>query len=223
MRILVVEDDEKMASLVRRALEHDGYVVQTTGSGAEALWAAREVPPAAVVLDAMIPEPDGFEVCRSLRADGCAAPVIMVTARDAIADRIAGLDAGADDYLVKPFSLGELSARLRALLRRGIATRAAIIEVGDIRLDPATKEVTRGGEVIDLSPREYALLEMLMRHADEVLSRSEILDHVWDVEYEGTSNVVNVYIGYLRDKIDRPFGTDSIKTVRGHGYMLKVG
>ncbi len=152
MRILVVEDDEKMASVVRRALEHDGYVVQTARSGAEALWAAREIPPAAVVLDTMIPEPDGFEVCRSLRREGCGAPVIMVTARDAITDRIAGLDAGADDYLIKPFSLGELSARLRALLRRGDTTRAAVIEVGDIRLDPATKEVTRGGEVIDLSP-----------------------------------------------------------------------
>jgi two-component system OmpR family response regulator len=220
---LVVEDDEKMASLVRRALEQDGYVVQTAGSGAEALWAAREIPPAAVVLDTMIPEPDGFEVCRSLRREGCGAPVIMVTARDAITDRIAGLDAGADDYLVKPFSLGELLARLRALLRRGDTTRATVIEVGEIRLDPATKEVTRLSEVIDLSPREYALLDMLMRRAGQVLTRSEILDHVWDVEYEGTSNVVNVYIGYLREKLDRPFGTDSIKTVRGHGYLLKVG
>lgn len=220
MRVLVVEDDEKLASLTRRALERDGYTVQIAGSGDEALWAAREFPPDAVVLDAMIPGPDGFEVCRRMRHDGCWAPVIMVTALDTVVDRITGLDAGADDYLTKPFSLAELSARLRALLRRAAVERPSVLEVGDLRLDPASRAVTRSGEPIDLSPREYALLEMLMRHAGEVLTRSELLDHVWDVEYEGTSNVVNVYIGYLRDKVDRPFGTDTIRTVRGHGYTL---
>lgn len=220
MRVLVVEDDPKMAELTRRGLTHSGWVVQVAGSGEEALWAAAEWPPDAVVLDVMIPEPDGFEVCRRLRSSGCWCPVIMVTARGAVTDRVAGLDAGADDYLMKPFSFEELEARLRAVLRREPAARPTVVEVGSIRLDPATRFVTNGGVEVPLTPREYALLEHLMHKVGQVLSRSEILDHVWGIDYDGTSNVVDVYIRYLRDKLDRPFGTDRVRTVRGHGYCL---
>lgn len=220
MLVLVVEDDLKMAGLTRRGLTHSGWAVQVATSGEEALWAAAEWPPDAVVLDVMIPEPDGFEVCRRLRLAGCWAPVIMVTARGGVTDRVAGLDAGADDYLVKPFSFEELEARLRAVLRREPTARPTVVEVGTIRLDPATRVVTNGGVDVALTPREYALLELLMHKAGQVLSRSEILDHVWGIDYEGTSNVVDVYIGYLRDKLDRRFGTDHVQTVRGHGYCF---
>jgi len=221
VHVLVVEDDLKMAALLRRALEREGYAVDVVGTGEDALWAAEELALDAVVLDVMIPEPDGVEVCRRLRGAGRWMPVLLLTARDAIADRVAGLDAGADDYLVKPFALEELFARLRALLRRGPTERPAVLEVGDLRLDPASKVVTRADVEVELSAKELALLELFMRHPDEVLDRSRILDHVWDFAYDGTSNVVDVYVRYLREKIDRPFGRSSLETVRGHGYRLR--
>ena len=221
MHVLVVEDDLKMATLLRRALEREGYAVDVAGTGEDALWAAGELALDAIVLDVMIPEPDGFEVCRRLRRDGRWMPVLLLTARDSVADRVTGLDAGADDYLVKPFALEELFARLRALLRREPSERPTVLEVGDLRLDPASKVVTRRGVEVDLSAKELALLELFMRHPDEVLSRARILDHVWDFAYDGTSNVVDVYVRYLREKVDRPFGRSSLETVRGHGYRLR--
>ncbi len=219
--MLVVEDDLKMAGLLRRGLEHEGYAVDVVGTGAEALWAAEELTVDAVVLDVMIPSPDGFEVCRQLRRSGRWMPVLLLTARDSISDRVAGLDAGADDYLVKPFAFDELFARLRALLRREPGERPTVLEVGDLCLDPASKVVRRGGVEVELSAKELALLELFMRHPDEVLSRTQILDHVWDFAYAGTSNVVDVYVRYLREKLDRPFDRHTIETVRGHGYRLR--
>lgn len=209
-----------MASLLRRGLEHEGYAVEIAGSGEQALWAADVMSLDAVVLDATIPDPDGFEVCRTLRRDGRWMPVIMLTARDAVADRVAGLDAGADDYLVKPFAFDELFARLRALTRRPATERPTVLSVGDLELDPAQKRVSRAGQGIELSAKEFALLELFMRHPDEVLTRTQILDHVWDFAFDGTSNIVDVYVRYLREKVDRPFGVSSIETVRGHGYRL---
>ena len=221
VHVLVVEDDLKMAAVLRRGLEHEGYAVDVAGTGEEALWAAGELAIDAVVLDVMIPGPDGIEVCRQLRRAGRWMPVLLLTARDSVADRVTGLDAGADDYLVKPFALEELFARLRALLRREPSERPTVLEVGDLRLDPASKVVTRGGVEVDLSAKELALLELFMRHPDEVLGRARILDHVWDFAYDGTSNVVEVYVRYLREKVDRPFGRSSLETVRGHGYRLR--
>lgn len=221
MRVLVVEDDVKMAALLRRGLLHEGYVVDVVGSGVEALWAASEFDLDAVVLDAGIPEPDGFEVCRRLREQGRWVPVLMLTARDAVADRVRGLDAGADDYLVKPFAFDELFARLRALIRRDPGERPVVLSVGALSLDPARKEVLVGTEVVELSGKEFALLELFLRHPGEVLSRTQILDHVWDFAYDGGSNVVDVYVRYLREKLDRRFGVTWIETVRGHGYRLR--
>jgi two-component system OmpR family response regulator len=221
VRVLVVEDDVKMASLLRRGLQHEGYAVDVVGTGQDALWAAEELALDAVVLDTMIPDPDGFEVCRRLRKAGRWMPVLMLTARDAVSDRVAGLDAGADDYLVKPFAFDELFARLRALLRRDPVERPPVLTAGDLRLDPAQKVVTRCDIEIELSPKEFALLELFLRHPGEVLSRSQILDHVWDFAYDGGSNVVDVYIRYLRQKIDRPFDRSDLETVRGHGYRLR--
>lgn len=210
-----------MAGLLRRGLEHEGYAVDVVSTGDDALWAAQELAVDAIVLDAMIPAPDGFEVCRRLRRAGRWMPVLILTARDSVADRVAGLDAGADDYLVKPFAFDELFARLRALVRRDPGERPAVLEIGDLELDPASKVVMRGSVEVDLSAKELALLELFMRHSDEVLSRTQILDHVWDFAYSGTSNVVDVYVRYLREKVDRPFGRTSIETVRGHGYRLR--
>ena len=221
MRVLVVEDETKMAALLKRGLEREGYAVDVAGFGAEALWAAREQDYDAIVLDAMIPAPDGFEVCRTLRGEGRWAPVIMLTARDGVDDRVAGLDAGADDYLTKPFAFAELFARLRALIRREPGQRPVALGVGDLVLDPATREVRRGDQPIALSPKEFSLLEQLMRHPGRVLSRSQLIDHVWDFAYDGGSNVIDVYVRYLREKIDRPFGCDTIETVRGVGYRLR--
>jgi two-component system, OmpR family, response regulator len=223
VRLLVVEDDVKMAALLKRGLEREGYAVDIAPNGEDALWAGREFGYDAVVLDAMIPAPDGFEVCRRLRQAGKWMPVMMLTARDAIEDRVKGLDAGADDYLPKPFAFAELFARLRALLRRDVSERPTVLRAGDLRLDPATRSVKRGSSEVTLSVREFALLELLMRHKGEVLSRTAILEHVWDFAYDGTSNVVDVYIRYLREKLDRPFGRDSIETVRGAGYRLRAG
>ncbi len=211
-----------MAALVRRGLEREGYAVDIATDGREALWAAREQEYDAIVLDAMIPEPDGFAVCHTLRDESRWAPVLMLTARDSVEDRVRGLDAGADDYLTKPFAFEELFARLRALTRRGPIERPTVLEVGDLTLDPGTHAVRRGTERIDLSAKEFGLLEFLMRHPDEVLSRSRILEHVWDFAYEGGSNVVDVYVRYLREKVDRPFGRADIETVRGVGYRLRI-
>ncbi|MGK2928851.1 MAG: response regulator transcription factor [Acidimicrobiales bacterium] len=221
MHVLVVEDELKMAGLLRRGLEHEGYAVDVVSTGDDALWAAQELAVDAIVLDAMIPAPDGFEVCRRLRRAGEWMPVLILTARDSVADRVAGLDAGADDYLVKPFAFDELFARLRALVRRDPGERPTVLEIDDLELDPASKVVKRGSVEVDLSAKELALLELFMRHPDEVLSRTQILDHVWDFAYSGTSNVVDVYVRYLREKVDRPFGRTSIETVRGHGYRLR--
>jgi two-component system OmpR family response regulator len=217
----VVEDDVKMASLLKRGLEREGYSVDVAVNGHDAVWAGQEFSYDAVVLDAMIPGPDGFDVCRKFREAGKWMPVMMLTARDAIEDRVRGLDAGADDYLPKPFAFAELFARLRALLRRDIGERPVVLRAGDLRLDPATKAVTRGHTNIPVSAREFALLELLLRHSGDVLSRSAILDHVWDFAYAGTSNVVDVYVRYLREKVDRPFGRCAIETVHGAGYRLR--
>jgi two-component system, OmpR family, response regulator len=222
VRLLVVEDDVKMASLLKRGLEREGYAVDLAARGEDAIWAGREFPYDAIVLDTMIPAPDGFDVCRQLRDSGRWMPVIMLTARDSVGDRVRGLDAGADDYLAKPFSFAELFARLRALLRREVGERPAVLRAGDLRLDPATKSVTRGQATVSLTARQFSLLELLMRHKGEVLSRTEILEHVWDFAYDGTSNVVDVYVRYLRDKVDRPFGRNAIETVRGAGYRLRA-
>jgi two-component system OmpR family response regulator len=220
MRILVVEDEPKMAGILRRGLEEEGYAVDTTGEGAEAIWMATENPYDCIVLDVMIPGPDGIEVCRRLRNESIWTPIVMLTARAAVPDRVRGLDVGADDYLVKPFSFEELLARLRALLRRGPIERPAHLEVGDLMLDPATRRVERGGVEIELTPKEFALLEYLMRHAGDVLTRTRIREHVWDWGFDGSSNVVDVYIRYLRHKVDKPFGKQLIRTVRGVGYAI---
>jgi two-component system OmpR family response regulator len=221
MRVLVVEDEVKMAGLLKRGLEEEGYAVDLAGNGSDAVWLGTENTYDAIVLDVMLPDQDGFEVCRQLRAVGRWAPVLMLTARDAIPDRVAGLDAGADDYLTKPFSFTELFARLRALMRRGARERPAVLRAGDLAVDPASKKVTRAGTPVDLTAKEFALLEYFMRHPGEVLSRSRLIEHVWDFAYEGDSNVVDVYVRYLREKIDRPFGRDSIETIRGTGYRLR--
>jgi two-component system, OmpR family, response regulator len=221
MRILVVEDELKMASLLRRGLAEEGHAVDVARTGTEALVSARAIEYDAVVLDLMLPELDGVEVCRRLRESGVWAPVLMLTARDSVEDRVAGLDAGADDYLPKPFAFAELLARLRALVRRGGTERPAVLEVGDLRLDPATRRAWRDGYEIRLSGKEFALLETFMRRPGQVLSRYQLIEHVWDYAYEHRSNVVDVYVRYLRDKIDRPFGRDSLETVRGVGYRLR--
>ncbi len=220
MRLLVVEDDPEMAALLVRSLQHEGYAVDTVGTGEDALWSVQENDYDGVVLDATIPPPDGFEVCRRMRAGGRWAPVLMLTARDTVPDRVRGLDAGADDYLTKPFALVELFARVRALVRRDPRERPVRLLVGDLVLDPVTHVVRRGDVDVAVSPKEFALLQELMRRPGEVLSRSHLIDHVWDVAYDGGSNVVDVYVRYLRDKVDRPFGRDTIRTVRGVGYRI---
>jgi two-component system, OmpR family, response regulator len=222
MRVLVVEDELKMASLLRRGLVEEGYAADVARTGTDALWMAQATEYDAIVLDLMLPGIDGVEVCRRLRRAEVWSPVLMLTARDAVDDRVAGLDAGADDYLPKPFSFAELLARLRALVRRGAAERPAVLEVGDLRLDPATREVRRGETEIQLSAKEFALLETFMRRPGQVLSRLLLLEHAWDFAYENRSNVVDVYVRYLRDKVDRPFGRESLETVRGAGYRLRA-
>jgi DNA-binding response OmpR family regulator len=220
VRILVVEDEIKMARAVRRGLEQEGYAVDLSDDGQDALHRATEYDYDAVVLDVMLPGLDGFSLCESLRKRGRWVPVLMLTARDAVQDRIRGLDVGADDYLVKPFAFGELLARLRSLIRRGATERPTVLGVEDVVLDPAAHTVNRDGHPITLSAREFALLEFLMRHPGEVLTRTAILEHVWDYNYDGFSNVVDVYVGYLRRKLERPFGRPFIRTVRGVGYAV---
>lgn len=221
MRVLVAEDQPKMASLLRRGLESDGYAVDVAENGEDALWLGSEWDYDAVVLDVGLPKIDGFEVCRQLRERGRWAPVLMLTVRDAVSDRVEGLDSGADDYLTKPFEFAELLARLRALTRRTPSPRPTVLEWDDLTLDPGTKKVSRGTVPIDLSPKEFSLLHLLMTRGDVVVSRTEILNHVWDFAYDGTSNVVDVYIRYLRNKIDRPFSRETIETVRGEGYRMR--
>ena len=221
MRVLVIEDEVRMARLVKRALEEEGHAVDVAGTGPDGLWMATENPYAAIVLDIMLPGFDGFELCRRLREAGIWVPVLMLTARDEIGDRVRGLDAGADDYLVKPFSLLELAARLRALTRRDDRRRPAVLAEGDLRLDPASKRVWRAGTEIELSPKEFSLLEFFLRNPGTVLTRSQIIEAVWDFAYDGTSNVVNQYVKYLRRKVDIPFGRGDIQTVRGMGYRLR--
>src|SRR5256714_1614488 len=209
-----------MARAVRRGLEQEGYAVDVTGDGDDALSRAEEYDYDAIVLDVLLPRLDGFSVCGALRRNGRWAPVLMLTARDAVEDRIRGLDVGADDYLVKPFAFGELLARLRALIRRGPQERPTVLHVDDVTLDPAAHRVTRSDRDVELSSKEFALLEYLMRHPGEVLTRRRILEHVWDYNYDGLSNVVDVYVGYLRKKLERPFGRPLIRTIRGVGYAV---
>jgi two-component system, OmpR family, response regulator len=220
MRVLVIEDEVRMARLLKRALEEEGHAVDVAGDGPDGLWMATENPYAAIVLDVMLPGFDGFELSRRLRAAGIWAPVLMLTARDQVGDRVRGLDAGADDYLVKPFSLVELAARLRALARRDDRRRPVVLAEGDLRLDPASRQAWRSGTELALSPKEFALLEFFLRHPGVVLTRSQIIDAVWDFAYDGGSNVVDQYVNYLRRKVDAPFGRHDLETVRGMGYRL---
>lgn len=221
MRVLVVEDEARMAGLLRRALREEGHAVDVAADGPEGLWLATENSYGAVILDVMLPGLDGFQLCRRLREAGTWAPVLMLTARDAIGDRVRGLDAGADDYLVKPFSLLELAARLRALARRGDRPRPVILAEGDLRLDPAVKRAWRAGTELRLSPKEFCLLELFLSHPGMVLTRSQIIEAAWDFAYDGGSNIVDQYVNYLRRKIDVPFGRHDIETVRGMGYRLR--
>jgi two-component system OmpR family response regulator len=221
VRVLVVEDDVKMAAAIRRGLRFEGIIVDLAEGGEEAIRLVGATEYDAVLLDVMLPDIDGFETCRRLRTQGVWVPILMLTARDAVEDRVHGLDTGADDYLTKPFSLAELLARLRALARRGPVERPTVLKVGDLRLDPATHEVWRGDHEIELSAREFALLETFMRRPGQVLTQLQLLEAAWDLGYEQRSNVVEVYVRYLREKIDRPFDVKSLETVRGAGYRLR--
>ncbi len=222
MRVLVVEDELRMASLIRRGLVAEGLSADIAGTGEDALWLAGSHDYDAIVLDVMLPGLNGFETCRRLRSNGVWAPVLMLTARDSVEDRVEGLDTGADDYLVKPFAFAELLARLRALVRRGESERPSVLEVGDLQLDPAGRVVRRGVSEILLSAKEFALLETFMRRPGQVLSRLHLLEHAWDFAYENRSNVVDVHVRHLRRKIDEPFGRRSLETVRGAGYRLRA-
>ena len=223
MRVLIVEDELKMAGLIRRGLLEEGYAADVAQSGEDAIWMAEAHQYDAIVLDVILPGLSGFETCRHLRTAGVWSPVLMLTARDAVEDRVEGLDAGADDYLTKPFSFAELLARLRSLSRRGAVERPVELQIEDLRLDPSSRRVWRGDAEIALSPKEFALLETFMRRPGEVLSRLQLLEHAWDFAYENRSNVIDVYVRYLREKVDRPFGRNSIETVRGVGYRLRDG
>jgi two-component system, OmpR family, response regulator len=221
VRLLLVEDDAKLARAVSRGLRHEGFAVDEAVDGEQALLEAAVWDYDAIVLDVLLPGRDGFEVCRALRERGCWAPVLMLTARGRVDDRIGGLDAGADDYLVKPFDFGELLARLRALLRRAPAERPAELRVGDLVVDPATHGVSRAGTPVELSAREFAVLEYLARHPGEAVSRTRLIEHVWDRNFYGSANIVDVYVGYLRRKLEQPFDRPLIRTVRGVGYVLE--
>jgi two-component system, OmpR family, response regulator len=221
VRILVVEDEPRLASLLRRGLTEEAHAVDLAADGEEALAWVDVGDYDAIVLDIMLPGVNGYKVCATLRQEGVWTPILMLTARDDVKDRVAGLDSGADDYLTKPFSFAELLARMRALTRRGLAERPTVLEVGSLRLDPATRQVWRKGVQVALSAKEFALLETFMRRPGQVLTRLDLIDHAWDYAYENRSNVVDVYVRYLRSKIDRPFGLASIETVRGAGYRLR--
>jgi two-component system, OmpR family, response regulator len=222
VRVLIVEDQPKLAALLARGLREEGHAADVADRGEDALWMAGAAPYDAIVLDIMLPGIDGIDTCRELRRHDIWTPVLMLTARDAVGDRVTGLDAGADDYLTKPFSFDELLARLRALTRRVPAERPVTVEVGELRLDPAAHRVWHGETELELSAKEFALLELLMRRSGHALTREQILEGAWDMSYERRSNVVDVYIRYLREKVDRPFGSDTIETVRGIGYRLKA-
>ena len=222
MRLLLVEDDAKLARAVERGLRHEGYAVDVASDGDAALTQVAVFDYDGILLDIMLPRRDGLAVCAELRERGCWAPVLMITARGQVGDRIRGLDVGADDYLSKPFDFGELLARLRALLRRAPSERPVRLEVGDLVVDLAAHRVTRGGMLIDLTAREFAVLEFLARHPGEAITRTRLLDHVWDENYEGSTNVVDVYVGYLRKKLEQPFGTPVIRTIRGVGWTLEA-
>lgn len=220
MRILVVDDEVNLATSLQRGLAAEGFSVDVAHDGEEALWAATEQAYDIVVLDLMLPRLNGYKVVERLRQRGVWTPILMLTAKDGEYDQADALDIGADDYLTKPFSFVVLVARIRALLRRVVSERPSVLEVGDLTLNPVTRVVARVGTVIPLTPREFALLEYLMRHPGEVLTKGELIDHVWDTNFDGPLNVVEVYIGYLRKKIDAPFGVQSLATVRGFGYRL---
>jgi two-component system OmpR family response regulator len=220
MRLLIAEDDAKLAGALARGLRREGYAVDVAADGDRALGLARVYDYDAILLDIMMPGSDGMTVCRALREECRWAPILMLTSRDGVSDRIGGLDAGADDYLIKPFDFGELVARVRALLRRGAPERPVVLVVGDLEVDPGAHTVKRSGRPVELSAREFALLEFLVRRAGDVVSRSELLDHVWDCNFEGSTNVVDVYVGYLRRKLEEPFGRPLIRTVRGVGYAV---
>jgi two-component system OmpR family response regulator len=221
MRVLVIEDEIRMADILKRGLGEEGHAVDVVHDGPGGVRMASENPYGAILLDVMLPGFDGFEVCRRLRAAGILSPVLMLTARDDIGDRVRGLDVGADGYLVKPFSLLELAARLRALARRDDRARPVALIEGDLKLEPASKRVWRGTSEIELSAKEFSLLELFLRHPGAVLTRSQILAAAWDIAYDGTSNVVDQYVNYLRRKIDVPFGRHDLETVRGAGYRLR--
>ena len=222
MRILVVEDERRIAAFIKRGLEEERYAVDVAYDGEEALDWAAVVDYDLIVLDVLLPKKDGIQVCRELRAQGNQVPILMLTARDAVEDRVRGLDSGADDYLVKPFAFQELLARIRALLRRGSDVKSTRLQVDDLVLDTITHRADRSGQVIELTAREYALLEFLMRHPGQALSRTQIAEHVWNYDFYSTSNVVDVYIRYLRRKIDKSFEVKLIKTVRGMGYKIEA-
>jgi two-component system OmpR family response regulator len=220
VRILVVEDEKRLAAGLRNGLEAEGFAVDVALSGTDGLWLAREEPYDAIVLDIMLPEVNGYEICSTLRDEGMWTPILMLTARVGETDEVQALDSGADDYLSKPFSYAVLVARLRALLRRGARERPAVLEAGDLRLDPAARRAWRGEVELDLTARELSLLEFLLRRRGEVLSKTDILAHVWDYDFEGDPNIVEVYVGHLRNKLDRPFARRAIETLRGAGYRL---
>ena len=220
MRILVVEDEKRLAAGLRTGLEAEGFAVDVASTGTDGLWLAREHQYDAIVLDILLPGINGYAICQALRAEANWTPILMLTAKDGEWDQVEALDTGADDYLTKPFSYPVLLARIRALLRRGVRDRPTILEAGDLRLDPATRRAVRGEVDIDLTAREVSLLEFFLRRAGEVVSKRDILDHVWDDDFEGDPNIVEVYVGHLRTKLDRPFGRHSIETIRGAGYRL---
>jgi two-component system OmpR family response regulator len=220
MRVLVVEDEKRLAEGLKRGLEAEGFAVDVASTGTDGLWMATENDYSVILLDIMLPGMSGYRVCERLRADANWTPVLMLTAKDGEWDQVEALDTGADDYLTKPFSFAILLARIRALIRRGSAERPAVLEAGDIRVDPSTRQVTRGGETIDVTAREFAVLEYLMRRKGDVVSKRDIIDNVWDDDFDGEQNIVEVYVGHLRNKLDRPFGRAAIETLRGAGYRL---
>jgi DNA-binding response OmpR family regulator len=220
MRVLVVEDEKRLAEGLKRGLEAEGFAVDVASTGTDGLWMATENEYSVILLDIMLPGMSGYRVCERLRADANWTPVLMLTAKDGEWDQVEALDTGADDYLTKPFSFAILLARIRALIRRGSAERPAVLEAGDIQVDPSTRQVTRGGETIDVTAREFAVLEYLMRRKGDVVSKRDIIDNVWDDDFDGEQNIVEVYVGHLRNKLDRPFGRNAIETLRGAGYRL---
>jgi len=222
MRLLVVEDERRLAAGLRKGLEAEGFAVDVVHNGTDGIWMARENPFDAIILDLMLPGANGYQVCRTLRSEGNWTPILMLTAKGGVWDEVEGLDTGADDYLTKPFSYAVLIARLRALRRRGAPARPTVLEAGDLRLDPATRRVWLRGEQVELTRREFAILEYLLQHPDEVMSKRDILDHVWDFDFDGDPNIVEVYVRRLRTKLQRPDGGAVIQTVRGAGYRLVV-